>query len=219
MTGARRRRRAPGRALVLAGGAAALIGLCVGSFAWHAVRVTGAVVMGRAAPAGWPPAGWRAVQCDVGQGDALVVRSGVDRAVLIDAGPDAALVDACLSRLGVRHLDLVVITHFHSDHAAGLAGALHRRSASDVLVSPLGRPAAAAREVRGEALRARAPLVRAWAGLHGMTAARSGRSAGRCSGRRFLPRWWARRARRTCPPPSWRTASPWTGPPPTTPAW
>ena len=33
----------------------------------------------------------------------------------------------CLRRLGVRHLDLVVLTHFHADHVGGLAGALAGR--------------------------------------------------------------------------------------------
>ena len=46
--------------------------------------------------------GWRLVACDVGQGDALVLAQR-RRAVrsLVDAGPDPAPVDRCLSRLGV----------------------------------------------------------------------------------------------------------------------
>jgi competence protein ComEC len=79
--------------------------------------------------------------CDVGQGDATVLRSGHDRAVLVDAGPDPGLVDACLRRLGVRHLDLVLLTHFHADHVGGLAGALSGRLAHKILVSPLAEPA------------------------------------------------------------------------------
>ena len=103
-------------------------------------------------PGWWPgrgaPPTWVAAQCDVGQGDALVLRSGPDRAVLVDVGPDPGLVDHCLSRLGVRHLDLVVLTHFHADHVQGLPGALTGRGATRALVSPLGQPsdqAAAAR--------------------------------------------------------------------------
>ena len=79
----------------------------------------------------WPPDGWRVVVCDVGQGDAIVVRSGPARAVLVDAGPDPPLVDRCLDRLGVATLDAVVLTHFHADHVDGLPGALSRA---------LGRP-------------------------------------------------------------------------------
>jgi competence protein ComEC len=94
------------------------------------------------------PADWSVAMCDVGQGDATALRSGADRAVLVDAGPDPALADACLRRLGVAHLDLVVITHFHADHADGLPGALAGRDAGGVLVSPLPRPGDAAVAVR-----------------------------------------------------------------------
>jgi competence protein ComEC len=89
---------------------------------------------------GAPPRAWAMVMCDVGQGDATVLRSGTDRAVLVDAGPDPVLADGCLRRLGVRHLDLVVLTHFHADHVGGLLGALAGRDAGAVLVSPLGQP-------------------------------------------------------------------------------
>ena len=54
---------------------------------------------------------------DVGQGDAIVVRSGPQRAVLVDTGPDPGPVDSCLDRLGVAILDAVVLSHFHADHA------------------------------------------------------------------------------------------------------
>jgi competence protein ComEC len=93
--------------------------------------------------------------CDVGQGDATVLRSGPDRAVLVDAGPDPALADGCLRRLGVRHLDLVVLTHFHADHVGGLPGALAGRDAEAILVSPLGQPADGAAAVLREAGAAR----------------------------------------------------------------
>lgn len=35
----------------------------------------------------WPPSGWELVACDVGQGDAMVLRTGPTTAVLVDAGP------------------------------------------------------------------------------------------------------------------------------------
>ncbi|BFO21455.1 hypothetical protein SHKM778_78430 [Streptomyces sp. KM77-8] len=61
---------------------------------------------------GWPPPGWRLVMCDVGQGDALVLAAGGDAGVVVDAGPDPALVDDCLSDLGITRVPLVVLTHF-----------------------------------------------------------------------------------------------------------
>jgi competence protein ComEC len=90
---------------------------------------------------------WSVVMCDVGQGDATVLRCGHDRAVLVDTGPDPTLVDECLRRLGVRHLDLVLLTHFHADHVGGLAGALAGRVARTILVSPLAEPAENAADV------------------------------------------------------------------------
>lgn len=73
----------------------------------------------------WPPQDWLVVGCDVGQGDAFVVRTGAQSAVLIDAGPDPDLAASCLASLGVDHLDAVVISHFHADHISGLAQVLN----------------------------------------------------------------------------------------------
>ncbi|HEU0129715.1 MAG TPA: DNA polymerase III subunit delta [Mycobacteriales bacterium] len=89
---------------------------------------------------GWPPAGWRFVACDVGQGDALVVRTTAG-AVLVDAGPDPVAVDRCLRDLGVARFAAVVLTHFHADHVEGLPGALRGRRTPTVAVGPLAEPA------------------------------------------------------------------------------
>ncbi|MCD5311733.1 ComEC/Rec2 family competence protein [Kineosporia babensis] len=104
---------------------------------------------------GGAPDDWLVVQCDVGQGSATAIRSGPDRAVLVDAGPDPALADRCLRRLGVRHLDMVLITHFHADHAAGLEGALGGRGSPVVFVSPVPLPDPQADEVTSLAQRGR----------------------------------------------------------------
>jgi competence protein ComEC len=115
----------------------------------------------------WPPAGWLVVQCDVGQGDAMVLRSGRDRAVLVDAGPLPGPIDACLRRLGVRHLDLVLLTHDHADHVLGLPGALHGRPVPELVVSPLDEPVENSRLVRQWAAAAGAAVVVGGAGLAG----------------------------------------------------
>jgi competence protein ComEC len=91
-------------------------------------------------PGRWPPPGWVLVACDVGQGDALAVRVAESSALVVDAGPDAALVDRCLDRLGVEHVPLLVLTHFHADHVAGVPGVLDGRDVGTVLVSPLRDP-------------------------------------------------------------------------------
>jgi competence protein ComEC len=135
--------------------------------------VLAAVVLGlllvfvptRFVPVGWPPAGWVLVACDVGQGDAVVVATGrPGQAVLVDAGPADGPVDACLDRLGVRSLALVVLSHLHADHVGGLAGALRGRPASAVAVGPVGEPRWALAEVARQAAAAGAPLLRLGAG-------------------------------------------------------
>ncbi|MFN8182869.1 MAG: ComEC/Rec2 family competence protein [Candidatus Nanopelagicales bacterium] len=92
------------------------------------------------ATAPWPPPDWWIVGCDVGQGDGFVARSQ-GRVVVIDTGPDAAAVDACLSRLGVSAIDLLVLTHFHADHVDGLAGVLRGRTVAQVWTTPCLEPA------------------------------------------------------------------------------
>jgi competence protein ComEC len=56
--------------------------------------------------------------CDVGQGDATVVRSG-DRIGVVDVGRDPAPLRACLDDLGITRIDLLVLTHFDLDHVGG----------------------------------------------------------------------------------------------------
>ncbi|MCY7395743.1 MAG: ComEC/Rec2 family competence protein [Nocardioides sp.] len=89
---------------------------------------------------GWPPAGWLMVACDVGQGDALALRVGPGEAVVVDAGPDPQRVDACLDRLGVTQVPLVVLTHFHDDHVAGLPGVLDGREVARIETTSLLDP-------------------------------------------------------------------------------
>jgi competence protein ComEC len=104
------------------------------------------------------------VACDVGQGDALVLRSGPDRAVLVDAGPDPALVDDCLRRLGVRALDAVILTHFHADHIDGLQGALDGRSVGVLLTTPVADPPEGSATVARIAAARHVPVSTTWSG-------------------------------------------------------
>jgi competence protein ComEC len=57
---------------------------------------------------------------DVGQGTAVLVRTPQHHAALFDAGPAGCDLAGQLRGLGVDHLDLVVISHPHADHFAGL---------------------------------------------------------------------------------------------------
>lgn len=67
-----------------------------------------------------PPDGLRVTVFDVGTGDAALVESRGGARVLIDGGPDPVQVAATLRRWGYERIDLVVATHLHNDHVAGL---------------------------------------------------------------------------------------------------
>jgi competence protein ComEC len=105
------------------------------------------VMLVRPPSPGWPPPGWVFAVCDVGQGDGLALRAGDHAAVEVDAGPDPAAMDACLVRLEVRSVPLLVLTHFHADHVDGVAGVLEGRAVGVVEGTDLLEPAAGVREV------------------------------------------------------------------------
>ncbi|MGH3751599.1 MAG: DNA internalization-related competence protein ComEC/Rec2 [Pseudonocardiaceae bacterium] len=114
---------------------------------------------------GWPATGWVMVACDVGQGDAVVLATAEPgRAVLIDTGSEPGPVSACLDRLGVRRLALVVISHLHADHVGGLAGALRGRAVSAVALGPGRSPPWAFAEVLRTTALAHVPVVAVTAG-------------------------------------------------------
>ena len=58
---------------------------------------------------------WQLVQCDVGQGDALLVRSSSET-MIIDAGNDWGKLKLCLDQASVSKIDHLVLTHFDLDH-------------------------------------------------------------------------------------------------------
>ncbi len=136
-------------------GALLLAGLTVGALIlgpWalrvarrHIALVVALLVVGVALwwPVGdpaWPVPGWRLVACDVGQGDALVLATQPGHALVVDAGPDPAVVDSCLRRLGVTEVDALVLTHYHADHVNGVPGVLHGRTVHAVYATPVQEP-------------------------------------------------------------------------------
>ncbi|MCT1478393.1 ComEC/Rec2 family competence protein [Microbacterium sp. p3-SID336] len=104
--------RAPGgRALAHAGAVAVLV--VTGALGGSTALLDGPLA------AATTPESWTIAACDVGQGDALVVRSA-GAVALIDTGPAPEPLAACLRSLGVDRIDLLVLTHFDLDHAGGL---------------------------------------------------------------------------------------------------
>jgi len=112
----------------------------------------------------WPLTGWGFVACDVGQGDGLVLATGVGRAVVVDAGPDPASIDACLRRLRIDVVEAVVLTHFHADHVDGLPGVLRGRTVRQILTTPVRDPPYQWQEVSEWAASAGVPIGVVFAG-------------------------------------------------------
>lgn len=108
---------------------------------------------------GWPPPGWTFAMCDVGQGDATVLAAGDGTAVVVDAGPEPALVDSCLRDLGVTRVPLLLLTHFHADHVTGLPGVLRGRAVGAVETTTFPEPREQSDFVRRTAAAARVPVV------------------------------------------------------------
>ncbi|HPU12251.1 MAG TPA: ComEC/Rec2 family competence protein [Aeromicrobium sp.] len=89
---------------------------------------------------GWPPKHLLVVACDVGQGDGFVVPTAPGEAIVIDAGPDPALIDRCLQKLRIKRIPLLLFTHAHADHIDGAAGAARGRKVGLVAFGPTGAP-------------------------------------------------------------------------------
>lgn len=81
----------------------------------------------------WPNNDWQIANCDVGQGDAMVLKIAPHKALLIDTGPEPKLIDECLRQLSINEIPLLIITHPHADHAGGLPGALKGRKVGQIL--------------------------------------------------------------------------------------
>ncbi|MEI8214892.1 MAG: ComEC/Rec2 family competence protein [Actinomycetota bacterium] len=75
----------------------------------------------------FPAGDWQIANCDIGQGDAMVINLHHHRGILIDVGPDPQLIDRCLHQLGITEIPLLVLTHPHADHVGGLQGAKKNR--------------------------------------------------------------------------------------------
>lgn len=134
-------------ALLLAAGTAAALWLLLARPRPRAVRrlVAGALIVSIAVPAGvsigapllrraGAPEDWVVAACDIGQGDAVLVRDA-GAVALIDTGPDEGALARCLDLTGVDRIDLLVLTHWDADHVAAVAAVAGR--VSTVLHGPL----------------------------------------------------------------------------------
>jgi competence protein ComEC len=173
----------------LGGGMVALLALPCAVLAWRrrglarvalTVAATGfaalgcSALLGAGARARAPATTLRVTFLDVGQGNATLVEAPGFTA-LVDAGPVAAHVARHLRTIGVRRLDVLVLSHPQADHVGGAADVIEQLAVARVLDPGLAdeerfehQALAAARERhvpivhgrRGVALRAGAFVLR-----------------------------------------------------------
>jgi len=99
---------------------------------------------------------------DIGQGDAILVEAPSGATMLVDGGPDPELT---LRRLGAnlpfftRRIDLLVLSHPHQDHVAGLLEVLQRFRVGAVLHAGLGYENPAYDRLLTDATHASVPLA------------------------------------------------------------
>ncbi len=74
---------------------------------------------------------------DIGQGDAILIRTPDGQNILIDGGPDNLLLHQVAAYLPwwERTIDYVVISHYHADHMMGLPALLDKYEIKNILVT------------------------------------------------------------------------------------
>lgn len=88
----------------------------------------------------WPGANWQFVMCDVGQGDGLVLRDFTGKVLVVDVGPNGQLMNDCLKKLSVKTIDILILTHFHTDHVEGLELVKNRHNINKIYVTWVEEP-------------------------------------------------------------------------------
>ena len=72
---------------------------------------------------------------DVGQGDAILIKSPFGQNILIDGGPDSKVIEELGKSLPFwdKRIDLMVLTHPHDDHVTGLIEVIKRYNVKKIL--------------------------------------------------------------------------------------
>lgn len=83
----------------------------------------------------WPAGDWQIANCDIGQGDSMVINLHHGQGIVIDVGPDPVAENKCLRNLGITEVPLLILSHFHADHVGGLSGLLQSRPVNQVWIS------------------------------------------------------------------------------------
>lgn len=72
---------------------------------------------------------------DVGQGDAILIKTPFGQNILIDGGPDNTIIKRLSENLAWwdKKIDLMILTHPHSDHVGGLIDVIKRYKVEKIL--------------------------------------------------------------------------------------
>jgi len=72
---------------------------------------------------------------DIGQGDAILIKTPFGQNVLIDGGPDNAVIKRLSENLPFwdKRIDLMILTHPHDDHVTGLIDVIKRHKVEKIL--------------------------------------------------------------------------------------
>lgn len=82
------------------------------------------------------PADWQWITCDVGQGDAHLIRTSDSSAVLLDTGDTPHALESCMEWAGVEKIEAIVLTHEHNDHYGAYSQLHDSQLAENLVVSP-----------------------------------------------------------------------------------
>lgn len=74
---------------------------------------------------------------DVGQGDAILIKTPLNQKILIDGGPDNSVLNELGENLSFfdDEIDIMILTHPHSDHLVGLIEVLKRYNVKEIYYS------------------------------------------------------------------------------------
>lgn len=80
---------------------------------------------------------------DVGQGDAILIKSPYGQNILIDGGPDKTILNRLAGKMDFadKEIDLMVLTHPHDDHVAGLINVIKQYNVKKILYTGVSHSA------------------------------------------------------------------------------
>lgn len=80
------------------------------------------------------------VFCDVGQGDAIFIKTPINKYILVDGGPDRSALSCVSGHMPFweRRIDLLILTHPHADHFIGLIDVIERLTVLSFATERLG---------------------------------------------------------------------------------